>query len=94
MNAILFTIGWQLARHKHFESHCWVQTAAACLNALAQTGWSGPRLTLETWRTTLHTHLREIPWKQALADVEPFLLSQQESSLLTRENLDRLLGGN
>jgi hypothetical protein len=61
-------------------------------NALAQTGWSGPRLTPENWRTILHTHLMEIPWKQALADVEPFLLSQQESSLLTRENLDRLLG--
>jgi hypothetical protein len=63
-------------------------------NALAQTSWSGPRLTPDTWRTILHTHLKEIPWKQALADVEPFLLSQQESSLLTRENLDRLLGGN
>jgi len=34
-----------------------------------------------------------IPWKQALSDVEPFLSSQQENSLLTRENLDRLLGG-
>jgi hypothetical protein len=63
-------------------------------NALAQTGWSGPHLTPETWRTILHTHLGEIPWKQALADVEPFLHSQQDSSLLTRTNLDRLLGDN
>jgi hypothetical protein len=62
-------------------------------NALAQTGWSGPRLTPETWRETMHAHLMEIPWKQAVLDVEPFLVSQQESSLLTRENLDRLLGG-
>ena len=62
-------------------------------NALAQTGWSDPPLTQKTWRETLHTHLMEIPWKQALADVEPFLSSQQESSLLTTENLDRLLGG-
>jgi hypothetical protein len=62
-------------------------------NALAQTGWSGPPLTQETWRETLHTHLMVIPWKQALSDVEPFLSSQQENSLLTRENLDRLLGG-
>jgi hypothetical protein len=61
-------------------------------NALAQTGWSDPRLTPETWRAALHTHLMEIPWKKVIADVEPFLLSQQESSLLTRENLDRLLG--
>jgi hypothetical protein len=60
-------------------------------NALAQTTWSGPRLTQETWLETLRTHLKEIPWERAQADVEPFLLSQQESALLSRENLDRLL---
>ena len=34
LTAILFTIGWQLARHKHYEAHRWVQTVTACLNAL------------------------------------------------------------
>jgi uncharacterized membrane protein YozB (DUF420 family) len=34
LSAILFTIGWQLARHKHFEAHRWVQTASASLNAV------------------------------------------------------------
>ena len=63
-------------------------------NALAQTGWSGSRLTLKTWRETLRLHLMEIPWKQVVADVEPFLISREESALLTRENLDRLLGEN
>jgi len=62
-------------------------------NALEQTGWSGGTIRPETWRKTLLAHLENISWKQALADVEPFLLSQQESSLLTRENLNRLLGG-
>ena len=60
-------------------------------NALTQTGWSGPHLTLETWRETLRTRLKDIAWQQAQADVEPFLLSQQESGLLNRENLDQLL---
>jgi hypothetical protein len=60
-------------------------------NALVQTGWSGPRLTLETWRETLRNRLKDIPWQKALADVEPFLLSQQESALLNRKNLDQLL---
>ena len=60
-------------------------------NALTQTGWSGPRLIQETWRETLRTHLKDIPWEQVQADVEPFLLSQQESALLTRENLGQLL---
>src|SRR5512135_2281869 len=34
LTAILFTIGWQLARRKHFKAHRWVQTVTACLNAL------------------------------------------------------------
>ncbi len=34
LTAILFTIGWQLARHKRFEAHRWVQTTAAVLNAI------------------------------------------------------------
>jgi uncharacterized membrane protein YozB (DUF420 family) len=34
LTAILFTIGWQLARHKHFEAHRWVQTSSASLNAV------------------------------------------------------------
>jgi hypothetical protein len=61
-------------------------------NALAQTGWSGSRLTSRTWRETLRAHLMEVPWKQVVADVEPFLVSSEESALLTRENLAQLLG--
>lgn len=34
ITAISFTVGWQLARHKKFEAHRWVQTATACLNAV------------------------------------------------------------
>jgi uncharacterized membrane protein YozB (DUF420 family) len=30
----LFTWGWRLAAHRHYESHRWVQTTAATLNAL------------------------------------------------------------
>jgi hypothetical protein len=61
-------------------------------NALSQTGWDGPLLTNANWRETVHGRLANIPWTQALADVEPFLLSGAESALLTRENLERLLG--
>lgn len=34
ITAISFTVGWQLARHKKFEAHRWVQTATASLNAV------------------------------------------------------------
>jgi hypothetical protein len=60
-------------------------------NALTQTGWTGPLVTPESWRETLYIRLKDIPWEQAQADVEPFLLSQQESALLNRKNLDQLL---
>jgi uncharacterized membrane protein YozB (DUF420 family) len=34
LTALLFTIGWQLARHKHYQAHRWVQTVTAILNAI------------------------------------------------------------
>jgi uncharacterized membrane protein YozB (DUF420 family) len=34
LTAVLFTIGWQLARHKHYKAHRWVQTVTASLNAI------------------------------------------------------------
>jgi uncharacterized membrane protein YozB (DUF420 family) len=36
--AVLFTIGWQLARQGHFAAHRWVQTAAAAINAIVVLG--------------------------------------------------------
>src|SRR5512140_3392146 len=33
ISSILFTVGWQLAVHKHYEVHRWVQTSAAIINA-------------------------------------------------------------
>jgi hypothetical protein len=62
-------------------------------NALAQSGWSGGIVLPETWRKTLSAQLENISWKQARSDVEPFLLSSDESSLLTKENLEKLLRG-
>ena len=34
VTAVLFTIGWQLAAHKRYEAHRWVQTSAAFLNTI------------------------------------------------------------
>lgn len=36
--AILFTIGWQLARYKQYEVHRWVQTVTAGINAVIVLG--------------------------------------------------------
>jgi len=34
ISSTLFTIGWQLAVHKHYDIHRWVQTSAAIINAM------------------------------------------------------------
>ncbi len=33
ISSVLFTIGWRLAVHKHYDIHRWVQTSAAIINA-------------------------------------------------------------
>jgi uncharacterized membrane protein YozB (DUF420 family) len=38
LTAILFTIGWQLARRKQFKAHRWVQTITAIINAIVVLG--------------------------------------------------------
>jgi hypothetical protein len=38
VTAILFTIGWQLARHQHYEVHRWVQTGTVIINAIIVLG--------------------------------------------------------
>ncbi|MBE3037881.1 MAG: nucleotidyl transferase AbiEii/AbiGii toxin family protein [Chloroflexi bacterium] len=60
-------------------------------NALLQTGWSGPYLESDTWRAVVQDHLKDISWEQVVSDVEPFLISPDESQLLTLDNLERLL---
>jgi hypothetical protein len=60
-------------------------------NALAQTGWAGAPLTGDTWRVAVREHLRGADWARILADVRPFLEPAADLSLLTRENLRRVL---
>lgn len=35
LSSTMFTVGWQLAVHKHYEIHRWVQTSAAIINSSA-----------------------------------------------------------
>ena len=60
-------------------------------NALKQTDWSGEILTADNWREIVRSKIESISWEQALADVQPFLASQQEIELVKKENLLRLL---
>jgi predicted nucleotidyltransferase component of viral defense system len=62
-------------------------------NALQQTGWDGEPLTEHTWRPAVRRHLRDVAWEQVVPDVSPFLEPTADPSLLTQENLIRVLIG-
>ena len=60
-------------------------------NALQQTGWDGPIPDEENWRMILCQRLGKIDWKNAVADVKPFLERVDEVELLTPGNFEKLL---
>jgi hypothetical protein len=60
-------------------------------NALAQTGWSGDVLQLENWREVVASRIDSFSFEQALEDVRPFISQHDDLTLLTKDNLLRLL---
>jgi predicted nucleotidyltransferase component of viral defense system len=60
-------------------------------HALAQTGRTGASLTSENWRRIVQAQIESVSWEHVLDDVLPFLQTQQETDLLTKENLVNLL---
>jgi predicted nucleotidyltransferase component of viral defense system len=56
-------------------------------NALAQTEWRGPKVTLESWRAVVEDKLRELDFREVAQDVGPFLERPEERALLTQETL-------
>jgi predicted nucleotidyltransferase component of viral defense system len=60
-------------------------------NALAQTGWTGPRLTEEKWRATVKVRIAALDWARVVSDVRPFLEHEEDVAMLTRENVLRVL---
>ncbi|MCX6056956.1 MAG: nucleotidyl transferase AbiEii/AbiGii toxin family protein [Chloroflexi bacterium] len=60
-------------------------------NALNQTEWAGPTLTVENWREIIHSKVESISFEQALDDVRPFLGVSEDIGLMTKHNLLSLL---
>ena len=60
-------------------------------NALRQTMWSGPELSEDNWRNLVRERIDMMSWQAVVGDVRPFLDTTADASLLTKENLDRLL---
>lgn len=60
-------------------------------NALNQTGWEGPPVTLENWGPILAKRLKELDWREVVDDVTAFLEDPGERQLLTKDNILSLL---
>jgi hypothetical protein len=60
-------------------------------NALAQTDWSGPALTADSWRSVVAERVDCLDWRRIVEDVTPLVESDQDLALLERETLTRLL---
>jgi predicted nucleotidyltransferase component of viral defense system len=71
----------------------WPEPNLALLNnALQQTHWPGDSLTASNWRQVLRNRLESLPWERVVSDVRPFLESEADVGLLTRENLRQVVG--
>ncbi len=54
-------------------------------NALAQTGWNGPRVTAGNWREVIADKVLQLDFARIAEDVEPFLERPEDRALLTCE---------
>ena len=52
---------------------------------------SGPELTAENWRAVVRERVEALAWDRVAADVRPFVEPGADASLLTMDNLRRLL---
>ena len=82
----LYDLAWYLA------DRAWPSPNLVLLNnALIQTHWSGPAVTMDNWKTLVRRHLAQVDWSQAVKDVLPFLERENEAQWLAREPMLKLL---
>jgi len=60
-------------------------------NALRQTGWEGRSLNPRNWRRAVREKMRDVAWDRVEDDARPFLGPGSDPSMLTKNNLLRLL---
>ncbi len=83
----LYDLAWYLA------DRGWPAPNFDLLNAaVEQTGWDGPALSADNWRTELARRLEALDWERARADVRPFLERERDIDLVSCEALKKLLG--
>ncbi len=81
-----YDIAWYLSKHKDLRPNLGLLCAA-----LEQTGWKGPAVTGENWRSVLAAQVEQTDWKVVDRDVNNFLERPEDLKVLTKENVLRLL---
>ncbi|MDZ7723230.1 MAG: nucleotidyl transferase AbiEii/AbiGii toxin family protein [candidate division KSB1 bacterium] len=60
-------------------------------HALKQTQYAGPKISRENWKNILRQTIQQRNWRTIVADVEPFLESNPDLQMFTKEHLLTLL---
>jgi hypothetical protein len=60
-------------------------------SALAQSGWEKGDVTANNWRGYVLERLESLDWTQAFADVQRFLMNQEELTAFKKEAIRNLL---
>jgi hypothetical protein len=78
----LFDLAWYLTRPDRPSPNL-----DLLRNALAQTGWRGPKVDAKRWRKVVRDRVKSFDWPSLVADVDPFLEDPRDRQLLDREIL-------
>ena len=71
----------------------WPEPNLALLaNALEQTGWRGPAPAQSNWRRLVRERLLQVDWKMVVQDVHPFLDHTSDETVLSLQNVLKLIG--
>lgn len=84
----LYDLAWYLSAPDWPEPNIPLLT-----NSLQQSGWQGPEVTSNSWRTVVAEKLRTLDWKAALSDVSPFLERPEDAAWIDSQRLQSLLKG-
>ena len=81
-----YDMAWYLLHDKELKPNFAMLSAA-----LAQTGWKGAPVTDENWRQVLSSQVETTDWTAVQRDVTSFLERPEEMSVLTKENVLRII---
>ncbi len=83
-----YDLYWYLSQKR------WASPNVAMLNnALIQSGWEKGDVTISNWRGYVLDRLERLDWAQVVADVQRFLMNQDELDVFKKETVVRLLMG-